>query len=108
MKTFEFALDNQMNITRKPEVNVVKFGDGYEQRQPKGIAPILSQYDVSRIADTDTIKAIDAFLVEHGGVTAFLWTPDNGKQGKFVCDSWTIEHKLPYPSFSATFREVRA
>lgn len=108
MATFEFDLDNSVNITRTPVVKVIKFGDGYEQRQRQGMTPILSEYSVSKIALPAVITAIDDFLKARAGVESFLWTPEGEEQGKFVCEQWQITKILPMFTLTATFREVLA
>ncbi|STF46232.1 prophage minor tail protein [Escherichia coli] len=43
-EVFRWTPQRSYSVTRKPEVSVVKLGDGYEQRQVKGINPLLDSY----------------------------------------------------------------
>ena len=47
MKEFTWQPDWKMKRKKKPNVNVIKFGDGYEQRQQNGINNNLRTYDVT-------------------------------------------------------------
>ncbi|EBU1924278.1 phage tail protein, partial [Salmonella enterica] len=37
MKTFHWKVDPDMGVDSEPQVTVVKFGDGCEQRSPAGL-----------------------------------------------------------------------
>lgn len=78
MKTFNFdiAIDSSSQVNYP--VKLVKFGEGYEQRQPQSLSPILEKWSVSAVGTKAHIDNIKAFLDEHAGYKAFLWrvTPD--------------------------------
>ncbi|MBR0573680.1 MULTISPECIES: phage tail protein [Pasteurellaceae] len=78
MKTFEFDVAIGSSSTADYPVKTVKFGEGYEQRQPQSLAPILEKWSVSATGTKKHIDKIKAFLDEHAGYKAFLWrvTPD--------------------------------
>jgi len=86
-----------------------KFGDGYSQRAGDGLHGKQTDWTVLfenlEIADSDTIRD---FLDARGGVEAFLWTPPNDVERKFVCQ--TFSGPRPTGHFTrtirATFREV--
>lgn len=96
MSTFTYLTDYQTPKTVEPSVTVIKFGDGYEQRQKKGINNQPQKWDLQFQNRTDTeANAIEAFFVAREGVESFDWTPpDSGTALKFVCRSWrkTPEH----------------
>lgn len=75
MKEFTWQPDWKMKRKKKPNVNVIKFGDGYEQRQQNGINNNLRTYDVTFTGAEQRVSEIERFLSEHRGVHAFLWTP---------------------------------
>lgn len=106
MKIFNYQPNYGLKMSKKPSVNVVKFGDGYEQRLPTGINHILRTYSVKFDGDEQKINDIDAFLSQHGGVTAFLWTPHKDHQGRFKCEEWDKEINQGYGTITATFTEV--
>ncbi|THA07305.1 phage tail protein [Rodentibacter pneumotropicus] len=109
MKTFTFPPQWNMKRKAKPEINVLKFGDGYEQRRANGINNDLRTYDVVFKGINGYINQIDSFLTEHNGYKAFLWTPPHsGKQSKFRCEEWDVDISEGFSVLTATFQEVVA
>ncbi|HIF5575242.1 phage tail protein [Pasteurella multocida] len=109
MRVFEYAPQWGMEMKKKPSVNTISFGDGYEQRTPQGINNKLRTYSVSFVGREELINEIDQFLDDHGAVKAFLWTPYNSIiQGKFKCEEWSISHRTGFFTLSAEFKEVIA
>lgn len=72
MKTFTYDTAIHGTAATDNDVNIVQFGDGYTQRQPKGLAPRLEHWQVSKVGNKATIDAVKAFLDAHT-VTPFLW-----------------------------------
>ncbi|EKM6438208.1 phage tail protein [Cronobacter sakazakii] len=111
-QTFTWSPQKAFTIERTPNVAVVKLGDGYEQRQVKGINPLMDNYSlVFRGADdncrANPVKAIDAFLKARMAVESFYWTPsDTGIQKLFVCRSWSTVKTGGYYELTATFEQV--
>ncbi|ENG6642811.1 phage tail protein, partial [Escherichia coli] len=65
-----------MQVSEKPSVVRVRFGDGYEQRRPTGLNPQLKTFQaVFRVTDESTRRWLEEFLSWHGGYRAFLWRP---------------------------------
>ena len=98
------------SINSEPTVNIVKFGDGYEQRSPENINSNLLKVSLSfDKRDEAETKAISHFLHQRGAQEAFAFTPPSpyGSMKKFVCRSWdvTMNFQNNY-SISATFEEV--
>lgn len=97
---------------RTPNVAVVKLGDGYEQRQVKGINPMMAKYSltfrgVNGSCRVNPAKQAEAFLTARMAVEAFYWTPsDTGVQALFVCRSWNMTKTGPLYELSATFEQV--
>lgn len=76
IQTFSWTPDLQgASGEHKFEVRTVKLGDGYEQRQAKGLKKKLQTWTASKTAKQETTAAIAAFFDAHGGVKAFYWTP---------------------------------
>lgn len=103
-------------INSEPDVSVVKFGDGYEQRAPKGLNPLRDKYDL-RFVGVDNLchnrpnvaKQAEAFLRARGAVEAFTWTPPNLTAPILVvCRSWTMTKTHSVYDLSATFEQVPA
>ncbi|ENZ9960161.1 phage tail protein, partial [Salmonella enterica] len=74
MKTFGWKVDPDMQVDSEPQVSVVRFGDGYEQRRASGINNDLKKYSVTIRVDREDSPALEGFLSQHNGVKAFLWT----------------------------------
>ncbi|PNK59472.1 phage tail protein [Psychrobacter sp. FDAARGOS_221] len=72
MKTFTYDIGIQAAGSTDNDVVIVQFGDGYAQRQPKGLAPRLEHWQASKVGNKATIDEIKAFLDAHT-VTPFLW-----------------------------------
>ncbi|EBP9663407.1 phage tail protein, partial [Salmonella enterica subsp. enterica] len=46
-ETFTWTPQRAYQVERTPNVAVVKLGDGYEQRQTKGINPLMDKYSLT-------------------------------------------------------------
>ncbi|RYD28929.1 MAG: phage tail protein [Lysobacteraceae bacterium] len=97
------------NRTVQPNVNVVKFGDGYENRIPIGVNFKGFTWNLQfENRDAAEATAILQFLDLAGGVDAFDWTPPGlTKSYRFVCRQWshTIQRANLY-SIQASFERV--
>jgi len=96
----------QADVT--PSVSVSQFGDGYQQRQAKGINSIAEAWSLTfanREADEST--EILAFFTARGGVEAFEWTTPENNDIVVVCAKWQkIPQKAGRWSINATFQQV--
>lgn len=107
MKTFGWKVDPDMQVDSEPQVSVVKFGDGYEQRRASGINNDLKRYGVTIRVDREDGPELEGFLSQHNGVKAFLWTPPYGyRQINVVCRKWNVKAGLLKTTFTATFEQV--
>ncbi|EBM5321600.1 phage tail protein, partial [Salmonella enterica] len=92
MKTFGWKVDPDMQVDSEPQVSVVRFGDGYEQRRASGINNDLKKYSVTIRVDREDGPELEGFLSQHNGVKAFLWTPPYGyRQINVVCRKWSVK-----------------
>lgn len=111
-EVFTWIPQKGYSVERTPDVSVVKLGDGYEQRQVKGINPLMDKYSLAfRGVDgpcrANPAKAAEAFLKARMAVEAFYWTPsDTGVQRLFVCRSWSMVKTGPLYELTATFEQV--
>ena len=81
-KTFECVPDLSGNsVKHKPApVRLVRFGNGYEQRQATGLLPKLRVWDLQKTADKTVIDGIIRFFDAVGCVESFYWQePDGGR-----------------------------
>ncbi|WP_337261182.1 MULTISPECIES: phage tail protein [unclassified Serratia (in: enterobacteria)] len=109
MKTFTWIPEESLQVSVKPKVKVVSFGDGYEQRSPDGINNQLRSYSLQFSGSAEDVRTIDQFLTEHGGAQAFSWLPpDTLKSALFKCEEWNLAVNGYWNSLSATFQEVVA
>lgn len=108
MDTFQFQPDWGMQRSHKPDLKLLRFGDGYEQAAPKGLNHNLRTYSVTFTGSKARLDQIIAFLEKQGGYKAFLWTPYGGKQGKFRANEWNITYQTGFMTLSTEFREVIA
>ena len=94
----------------QPTIKLVRFGDGYEQRQTYGLNqnPKIWNLEFVNRPKTDA-DAIQNFLDDRAeDQESFEFTPPGESvKYKFVCEQWTVS--IPYnniASISATFRQV--
>lgn len=107
METFHWCPAPGMSVPTEPKVRVIKFGDGYEQRQPSGINNKLRPYSVTFRVRRHEAWLIDDFLLRHGGVDAFLWTPPlRYNPIKVVCRKWTPTVQSTHVEISCEFEEI--
>ena len=95
-----------------PTIKIVKYADGFEQRQLVGIAAHQNKkiYNLAwnNITETDS-DTIETFLDARADDRAsFDYTPPGESTSyKFVCDTWSKKIDLPNrATITATFREV--
>lgn len=113
-ETFKWSPQKGYSVERTPNVSVVKLGDGYEQRQAKGINPLMDKYSLTFKGVDDTkcnkpnvARQAEAFLKARMAVEAFYWTPsDTGVQKLFVCRSWSITKTGLLYELTAIFEQV--
>lgn len=90
---FTWYPDEGANESIKPDVNITKFGDGYEQRTARGINSEVVEWTMtftgSSVAGGD-IMAIRTFLRSMGAVTSFQWTNPFGELGVYVCREYAF------------------
>ena len=94
----------------QPNVQVVKLGDGYEQRFRFGLNQNPKVWDLKWTAKSNAdADAIEAFFdARANDAASFEWTPlDEATSYRWVCDSWSREHQYANINIiTATFRQV--
>lgn len=109
MAVFTYTPDFGAQVTIKPRVRAVAFGDGYQQRQGDGVntqPQVWSlQWQNRNTAETGAIKA---FLAARAGVEAFDWTPPNESTPiRVVCSEWQVSTvRFNLNNISAQFSQV--
>ncbi|HAG5847862.1 phage tail protein [Escherichia coli] len=107
MKTFRWKVKPDMEVNSQPSVREVRFGDGYSQRMAAGLNADLKTYRVTLSVTREEARHLEAFLAEHGGWTAFLWTPPYAwRQIKVTCAAWSSRVRMLRVEFSAEFKQV--
>lgn len=111
MATFTWTPDADATTTREPRIREAKFGDGYSQRAQDGLNADMARWSVRFSGRSQSEgEAIDEFLAEQGGVTAFDWTPPGGTTAlKWVCRKWNRSYaSYESQTVSAEFQQVPA
>lgn len=107
MQVFTWKAGYDASKAVAPTVKVIKFGDGYEQRQASGINRLPRKFTLTFKNKTAVIAAIDAFLSARGAVEAFSYTHPGQAAGVFVCREWSrTDIAYGASGLSATFEEV--
>lgn len=91
MAIFTWTPSFAARATYRPRVRVVRFADGYEQRQADGINARAATWALTfQNRDNTETAALLAFLEARNGVEAFDWTPPYGSSAlRMVCREWT-------------------
>lgn len=90
----------------KPNVNVTKFGDGYELRTPAGINYKPANWSLKFERNQEVIEEIVAFLEDRGGHESFTWTTPLSKTGTWVCRQWKTAQNGGTHELTCTFEQV--
>lgn len=93
----------------QPNVRVVRFGDGYEQRLAYGVNTQPKNWSLTWSASSNSdADAIEAFWEARGAVESFDWTPIGDTTSyKFVCRQWQRQHQYAdINTITATFEQV--
>tara|TARA_Y100000004_G_C8838154_1_gene379290 strand:- start:44 stop:385 length:342 start_codon:yes stop_codon:yes gene_type:complete len=96
-------------ITRQPAVNVISFGDGFEQRLTEGLNqnPITLnlKFDLSQTDSTTAVNFLNARITDGASFTFLV--PNENVTKNFVCLSYnTAIPFLNRVTLTCTFREV--
>ena len=96
-------------VSRQPTVNVVSFGDGFEQRLTEGLNqnPITLnlKFDLSQTDSTTAINFLNARITDGASFTFLV--PNENVTKNFVCQSYpTSVPFLDRVVLTCTFREV--
>ena len=96
-------------ITRQPAVNVISFGDGFEQRLTEGLNqnPITLnlKFDLSQTDSTTAVNFLNARITDGASFTFLV--PNENVTKNFVCLSYnTAIPVLNRVTLTCSFREV--
>ena len=73
-----------------PPTTEMNFGQGFRQAIALYHAPFYKRWDVEwRYLSADTLSELTDFLSQHGGLSAFLWSPDGTSYYQVRCQSWS-------------------
>lgn len=104
--TVEFGFDRNISRSTQVRVNIVNFGDGYEQRSRKGINPKQETFRVTFKAKTNSeTKVLSAFLDNKTANNFNIVI--NGETIKVACEQYsTIYTHNDFHNIQASFRRV--
>lgn len=107
MLVFTWLASYDASKTVTPTVKVIKFGDGYEQRQGTGINRQPRLFSLVFTRKIEEINAIESFLSARGSVEAFKYIHPGQTAGVFVCREWKRTNiSFGIDGLSANFEEV--
>ncbi|WP_265497943.1 phage tail protein [Providencia rustigianii] len=107
MEIFNWPIKPGMKTDFTPRIKSVRFGDGYEQRQPDGINHQLRKFNINLSLKPSIAEQALSFLAKHSGVTSFLFQPEKSKQTiRVVCKKWSSDSGNIRTSISAEFEEI--
>lgn len=86
--------------------SVVKFGEGYEQRQSAGLNNIKPEWSLVFEGTREEIAEIVAFIKARNGVESFYWRTPSLEDVVVVCSKYTRKNMQGYAQLSVTFRRV--
>lgn len=106
-ETFRWKIRPDMVAETTPQVTVVKFGDGYEQRRAAGLNHSLKTYNVTIRVRKGEHQSLEAFLSRHGAVKSFFWRqPYTWTQIRVVCRKWSVSVGVAWVTYTTTFEQV--
>jgi phage-related protein len=109
MSVFTFTPDNGASKSVEPNVKVIRFADGYEQRVAIGMNTKPERWSLRfSVREDAEADAIESFLFARGAVESFDWTPPNEVAAKrFVCRKWSRAIDNPrFYTITAEFEQV--
>lgn len=92
-QTFIWFPEWDASLAQTPQVQVTKFGDGYESRVPRGINNTPQTWSLQFTMAAPQLGDVIAFVREARGVDAFLWTNPLNETGLYVCRKWRTIHR---------------
>lgn len=106
METFNWCIRPNYTISNEPDITEISFGDGYTQRRPNGINPMLNTYSVTvKVRNKQAVKIIE-FFTKLKGVHPFIFIEPLTKQRKkVICKKWPMKVGQSYTEFSCDFNE---
>ena len=103
------APDISASAEEQPDLYVVRFGDGYSQRSPKGInsTAAVVQLTWSTINETDKTTLISFFQTKGGYVGFYYTLPGEASARKWRAPRWSWQ-ALTYDAYtvSATLEQI--
>ena len=87
--------DYRANRSSRPNIKVIRLGDGYEQRIVYGLNQNHKEWSLEWTAkDSTDADAIEAFFdARADDAASFDWTPpDESSSSKWVCREWNRRH----------------
>ncbi|AUL89692.1 phage tail protein [Escherichia coli] len=107
IKTLHLVPREGMQVSEKPSVVRVRFGDGYEQRRPTGLNARLKTFQaVFRVTDEPTRRWLDEFYLAWW-LPCLLWRPPkHNRTVRVVCREWSVTDNARYSDFSCTIEQV--
>nr|DAK19370.1 MAG TPA: minor tail protein [Bacteriophage sp.] len=108
---FNFKVQWGMQLDYKPEVDIIEFGDGYQQRRPRALnsLPLSTTATIRyhKVREREMIKSLDSFLARHGGYKSFEWIyPGKAERILILCSEWSKVDNGPYIEYSLQFKQV--
>ena len=81
--------DYGISIENNPKINVLKFGDGFEQRLTEGLNqnPRRLSLTFKNITESESDTLINFLNLRVTNADSFVYTPPNDVVGNFVIDS---------------------
>jgi phage-related protein len=109
MSEFTWAASFSTELSMKPEVTIVKFGDGYEKRFG-GLNNALENWNLTfDNFSTSDANAIMDFFSTRAGYKRFSWTNPRGVEKYYVCEEWSQSYSsYNVNTIKAKFRQVVA
>lgn len=91
-QTFAWNPDLGSTMSKKPHVQVTRFGDGYENRVAIGLNSNPELWSLKFTASKADAVPVLAFLEARNGVESFWWVTPYGRTIVCVCREWKTEN----------------
>jgi len=92
-QTFTWFPEWEASLSQTPQVQVTKFGDGYEARVARGMDNNPETWSLQFTMAAPQLTEIVTFIQARGGVESFIWTTPMSNTGIYVCRKWKTTHR---------------
>lgn len=105
-QTFTWFPEFEAALSQAPNVNVTKFGDGYETRTPEGINNSPEVWSLQFTLAGDNLTNVLNFIKTRNAVETFYWGNPFGVTNVYICRKWKMVRRQGHNVMNFDFEQV--